>query len=312
MTHIEGQRTQRSERLGASLRFVIGRYYAQLRRMPVMAAAALVLPAMGEVLATYGPPLLIAKMLGAFARGQRFTAGGLAPYVLAFAVMWLAGQALWRVAMGILNRVESRCMKALYIEALNELLARDLAFFDDNFAGSLTKRALDYARRFENVFDVLCFQVCSTLLPLLFVAAVLWSYSPWLIVILLAMLAMTFVLVFPMIRHGRILVGIRESASTVLAGHLADSITNAEAVRAFVHEPREAMIHADNVSDYADKALKSWDYQNTRIDLVTAPMLVLTNTLGLIAALWLGGAGGTSLEAVFVTFSYYAAATRVM
>ena len=46
-------------------------------------------------------------------------------------------------------------MEALYIEAMDELLAKDLSFFQDNFAGSLTKRALGYARRFEDVFDVL-------------------------------------------------------------------------------------------------------------------------------------------------------------
>ena len=76
-------------------------------------------------------------------------------------------------------------MEALYIEAMDELLAKDLAFFQDNYAGSLTKRALGYARRFEDVFDVLSFQVAADVLPLAFVAVVLWTYSPWLIVVLL-------------------------------------------------------------------------------------------------------------------------------
>ena len=306
------QLTRDPHRLSASLSFVLRRYAAQLRRMPVMAGAALLLPALGEVLSSYGPPLLIARLLGAFARNQRFTTAALVPYVLAFAAMWLAGQALWRIAMAFLNRVEIRSMQALYLEALDELLARDLAFFQDNFAGSLTKRALAYARRFENVFDVLCFQVASTLLPLIFVAVVLWGYSPWLIIVLIAMLAITFFMVFPLIREGRLLVDIRESASNVLAGHLADSIANAEAVRAFARESHEALIHAGNVSDYGAKALRSWDYQNMRVDMVTAPMLVLTNVLGLIVALWTGRATGLGLEAVFITFSYYAMATRVM
>lgn len=301
-----------NDRLNASLRFVIGRYAAQLRRVPVMAGLSLLLPALGEVLSSYGPPLLIARMLGAFARGQHLTAASLATYVVGFAAMWLVGQGLWRVAMGLLYRVEIRCMKGLYVEALDELLARDLAFFQDNFGGSLTKRALGYARRFEDVFDVLCFQVASALLPIVFVAVVLWTYSPWLIVLLVAMLALTFLMVFPLIRYGRMLVASRESASNVLAGHVADSIANAEAVRAFAREIHEARIHASNVSDYVAKTLTSWDYQNMRVDMVTAPMLVLTNTLGLIMALWLSGRGGSSLEAVFITFSYYGTATRVM
>ena len=149
-------------------------------------------------------------------------------------------------------------------------------------------------------------------LSLGFAGVVLWTYSPWLIVVLIGMLAATVAMVFPLIRRRRLLVDVRESASNVLAGHLADSITNAEAVRAFAREPDEARIHADNVGDYAAKTLRSWDYQNMRVDLVTSPMFVLTNTLGLIVALWVSGGTGASLEAVFITFSYYATATRVM
>ena len=46
--------------------------------------------------------------------------------------------------------------------------------------------------------------------------------------------------------------------------------------------------------------------------MITAPMYVLTNTLGLIVALATSGGTGASLEAVFITFSYYTTATRVM
>ncbi|MGE0815799.1 MAG: ABC transporter ATP-binding protein, partial [Vicinamibacterales bacterium] len=60
------------------------------------------------------------------------------------------------------------------------------------------------------------------------------------------------------------------------------------------------------------KTLRAWDYQNLRIDIVTAPMYVLTNLLGLTVVLWTRGGSGADLEAIFVTFSYYAAVTRVM
>jgi len=152
--------------------------------------------------------------------------------------------------------------------------------------------------------------VAGSLLPLGFVAVVLWTYSPWLGVVLVTMLSATLAMVIPLIRRRRRLVDIRETASNALAGHVADSIANAEAVRAFAREPDEARIHARNVGDYAAKAQRSWDYQNLRVDMVTAPMLVLTNTLGLVVALTVGG--GTGLEAVFITFSYYATATRVV
>jgi ATP-binding cassette, subfamily B, bacterial len=300
------------KRLGAALRLVVRRYSAQVRRRPVVALLALLLPGVGEVLIFYAPPLVVARLLGAFARNERLSADELAPYVLTFAGLWLAGEVIWRIAAAMIARAEIRGIEALYVEAMDELLAKDLAFFQDNFAGSLTKRALGYARRFEDVFDVMCFSVVANLLPLAFAMIVLWRYSPLLIVALVGMLAATFAIVFPLIRRRQSLVDIREAASNVLAGHVADSIANAEAVRAFAREPDEARIHARNVFDYGAKTLRSWDYQNWRVDTITAPMYVLTNTLGLVVALAVGGGTGVSLEAVFITFSYFTALTRVM
>jgi len=300
------------QRLTDAVRLVLRRYGAQLRRRPGLALGALLLPAVGDVLTFYAPPLVIAKLLGRFARSEPFTPAELTPYVLTFAALWMSGQILWRVAIALISRIEIRGMEALYIEAMDELLAKDMRFFQDNYAGSLTKCALGYARRFEDVFDVLSFQVAPTLLSLAFAGVVLWTYSGWLIGVLAGMLAATVAMVFPLIRRRRVLVDMRESASNVLAGHVADSIMNAEAVRAFAREPDEARIHAANVGDFAAKTLRSWDYQNLRVDLVTSPMFVLTNTLGLVVALGVSGGTGASLEAVFITFSYYATATRVM
>jgi ATP-binding cassette subfamily B protein len=300
------------ERLTQALRFVVRRYFRQIRRRPAVALPALLLPGVGNVLVFYAPPLVIARLLGAFSKNEDLTASQLAPYVLTFAGLWAAGEVLWRVAASFIAHAEIRGMEALYIEAMDELLAKDLSFFQDNYAGSLTKRALGYARRFEDVFDVMSFQVIANALPLAFVTVVLWTYSPLLIITLVGMLSATFVMVFPLIRRRRHLVDIREEASNKLAGHVADSIANAETVRAFAREPEEARIHAHNVGDYGAKTLRSWEYQNLRVDTLTSPMYVLTNTLGLVVALATSRGTGASLATVFITFSYFAASTRVM
>jgi ATP-binding cassette subfamily B protein len=311
MSHDDVRPTD-SRRLAAALRLVLRRYAAQVRRRPGLAIPALILPGIADVLIFYTPPLIVARLLGAFARNEPLAAVDLAPYVLAFAGVWLAGEAIWRIALLLMSRTEIQSMEALYIEAMDELLARDVAFFHDNFAGSLTKRALGYARRFEDIFDVLCFSVTANAIPLIFAAAVLWQYSPLLVLVLTAMLMTTLALVLPLVRRRQRLVNVREAASNVMAGHLADSIANAETVRAFAREPEEARIHSRNVLDLGAKMLRSWDYQTLRVDTITAPMHVLTNTLGLAVALGTSSATGASLEAVFITFSYYTSATRVM
>jgi len=300
------------QRLTAALGLVVRRYRSQIRRHLAIAIPALLLPGLGQILIFYAPPLIIARVLGEFAGNARPSLRELTPYVLYFAGVWLAGEVIWRVAGFLIARAEIRGLEELYIEAMDELLAKDLSFFHDNYTGSLTKRALGYARRFEDVFDVMSFQVLANVLPLGFVAFVLWRHSPWLILALVGMLVVTFVLIWPRIRRRRKLVDIREAASTRLAGHVADSISNAEAVRAFARESEEKRIHTENVEDFGSKTLRSWDYQNLRVDTITAPMYVLTNVLGLIIALATYGSTGAGLQTVFITFSYYSAITRVM
>ncbi len=61
-----------ARRLTAAIRLVLRRYWGQVRRRRAAALGALVLPALGDVLTYYAPPLVVARLLGAFARGERF------------------------------------------------------------------------------------------------------------------------------------------------------------------------------------------------------------------------------------------------
>ena len=245
------------------------------------------------MLVFYAPPLVVAQLLGAVARDEALTIGVFAPYVLTFTALWLAGEVVWRVAEALIARAEIHGIQSLYVEAMDELLAKDLAFFHDNFAGSLTKRVArlratlrgrrSTCSRSRSIAEASC-RSCSS-------AVVLWRYSPLLIVVLLGMLSITVSLVVPAASAGgERLVDVREEARNVLAGHVADSITNAETVRAFARERDEAAIHARNVERLRPKTLRSWDYQNSRVDMITSPMYVLTNTLGLVVALHIGAA----------------------
>ncbi len=300
------------DRLADALRLVLRRYLAQVARRKATAIPALLLPGIGNIFIFYAPPLVIARLLGEYSRGTPPSPVELVPYVMTLAGMWFTGEALWRLSAFLLGRTELRAMEALYIEAFDELLAKDLAFFHDNFAGSLTKRALGYARRFEEVFDVMAYSVFSNLIALTVVGAVLWRYSPWLVGLLVGMMMVTAAMVVPLIRRRQRLVEVREVASNILAGHVADSLGNADAVRAYAMEAHESRIHAANVLDYGQKTQRSWDYQNLRVDMVTAPMYVLTNVFGLSVALAMHGSSAAGVEPVFLTFSYYMTVTRVI
>lgn len=271
----------------------------------------MLLSALGNIGINYVAPLIVAKLVGDIAGNEDVTAGSTLPYVLAFAGVLLVAEALWRIALHCLNRLDALGIEHLYVIGMDELFAKDAAFFHDNFAGSLTKRVLSFASRFEQFVDTLTFQIVGSFVPLMFGAVVLWRYEPLLVVGLLVMIALTAVLVVPLVRRRQALVDQREEAIARVSGHVADSLMNMDTVRAFAAEGREAAEHRSRVATSRRLMLRSWDYGNLRIDTLVAPMSVLTNAMGLFLAVALGG-GTHGVEAIVVAFAYYNNATRIM
>jgi ATP-binding cassette subfamily B protein len=290
-----------------ALRFY-GRQMARLRRFTV---PAMLLPALGNTCIFYVAPLIVAQLAGRLVGHGPVGIGAAMPYVLGFAGVLLFAEILWRIGIHCLNRLDGRGIENLYVIGMDELLAKDAAFFHDNFAGSLTKRVLSFASRFEDFADNLVFNIVGSLVPLAFASVVLWRYDPLLVVGLIGMIAMTGAGIAPLIRRRQRLVDQREEAIARVSGHVADSLMNMDTIRAFAAGDREAAEHRSRVADQRRKSVRSWDYANLRIDTLVAPVSVLTNVFGLLLAVALGG-GKYGIEAIIVAFTYYSNATRIM
>ncbi|MEU9657164.1 ABC transporter ATP-binding protein [Streptomyces chartreusis] len=294
-----------------SVLLALRHYGRELTRLKWLAMPTMALSAVGNIGINYVAPLIVAKLVGEIAGDGDITVASTLPYVAGFVGVLLFSEALWRVALHCLNRLDALGIEHLYVVGMDELFAKDAAFFHDNFAGSLTKRVLSFASRFEAFVDTLTFQIVGMFVPLAFGAVVLWRYEPLLVVGLLVMITVTAVCVVPLIRRRQALVDQREEAIARVSGHVADSLMNMDTVRAFAAEEREAAEHRSRVAASRRLTLRSWDYGNLRIDTFVAPMSVLTNALGLLLAVTLGG-GAHGVEAIVVAFTYYSNATRIM
>ncbi|MET8870142.1 ABC transporter ATP-binding protein [Nonomuraea sp. NPDC004580] len=307
--------TQAADAGGPSVRrsavgLALRHYLGELRRLWPVAAPALLMPALGNICLFYVAPLGVAGLVGHLAGGGDGTLPALLPYVLGFGAVLLAGETLWRIGLHFINRTDARGVERLAIIGMDELLAKDAAFFHDNFAGALTKRVLGFAARFEEFVDTLTFSVMAKVVPLIFACVVLWQYHPLLVVVLIGLLAVTGFLVAPLIRRRQKLVDAREAARVHVSGHVADVLSNMDTVRAFAAERREAAEHRVKLAEQQRLALRSWDYGNLRVDTVVAPLSVLGSSLGLLLAVALRG--GLGVEAIVVTFTYYTNAIGIM
>jgi ATP-binding cassette subfamily B protein len=137
---------------------VVLRYYGRaLLRHRGVAVPGLLLPALADTCLLYLVPLIVAQLAGRLAGRADTGAATVLPYVLSFVALMVVAEALWRVGVHCMNRTDGRGIEELYVIGFNELLAKDAAFFHDNFAGSLTKRVLSFAARFEDFADTLAF-----------------------------------------------------------------------------------------------------------------------------------------------------------
>ncbi|WP_239105132.1 ABC transporter ATP-binding protein [Microbispora rosea] len=293
-----------------ALLLVLRYYCGELRRQRRVAVPALTLPALGNICLFYLAPLAVAGLVGHLSGGGDGTVGALLPYVLGFGAMLLTGEVLWRVGLHFLNRTDARGIERLGVVGMDELLAKDAAFFHDNFAGSLTKRVIGFSSRFEEFADTLTFSIVAKVVPLAFASVVLWRYHPLLVLVLVGLIIVTGFLVAPLIRRRRALVDRREAARVLVSGHVADVLANMDTVRSFAAEEREAAEYRARIAEQRRLSLLSWDYGNLKVDTVVAPLSVLTSSVGLLLAVALRG--GLGVEAIVVTFTYYTNAIGIM
>lgn len=299
------------DRNAAAYKLAFSHYWQQTKKNWRTALPSLLLPGIGSILVIYAPPLVIARILEIFTENTDPGFGILWPYIALLAFVWLVGEALWRIGIHFLSIEETKVSEQLYNQALKFLLAKDTAFFNDNFAGSLTKKVTGYVRRYQDLMDTMAFTVMPNIIPLFFVGIILWHFSPWLVIALVAMMAITISIIVPLIRRRYKLVNIRETAGNITTGHISDVISNIFTTKAFAQEPHEMKLHRANINDYMVKMKKTWDFQNLRIDTVISPFYILANVLGLSLAIALHSEG-LAITTVFVTFSYYASATRAL
>ncbi len=294
-----------------AFRYALKQYTGQIFTQKPWSFIALLFPGIGSTLTLYLPPLIISRMIVDFDGKVPANIEQTLPYLLWIAGIWTLGEILWRIAFLCLDATDANGMKNLYVQAMDRLLEKDVTFFSNNFAGSLTKKALGYGKSFESFMDTLSFNIFGNLIPLVFASYILWGFSPWLVATLLGAMSFALVIIMPLIQRRQKLVRERERASNKMAAHIADVIGNVTTVRSFANEQAEKQQHEHLVTTFTKAARRSWDYHVTRIDGVMAPLNIVINIAGLVLAMKLTD-DVVTLATVFVSFSYFVNASRVL
>ncbi|MFA7286141.1 MAG: ABC transporter ATP-binding protein [Patescibacteria group bacterium] len=295
-----------------AVRQVLRDFTDQYRAYPWYSLAAFLMPATGTIFVFFVPPLIVGRLINIFVADGTISLTTAAPYIFAFASLWMLGEIFWRIGFHYLVKIEANAFYNLGRIVFKRLSDRDYDFYANNFVGSLTKKAMAFSRNFETFTDTLAFSVTNNIFPILFALIVLWQYSPWLPFILVMWIVIALVVALPIIRRRAHLVSLRHDASSRVAGKLSDAIGNMIIIKSFAKEKWELENFSTYVADFTDKYRRAANFQNLRFDTVISPIYVLTNTCGLIAAVLFAEQLGLSAGAIMIIFSYYALTTRVL
>lgn len=290
---------------------VLRHYVGQYRKYPIATAFAFVLPALGTILVFFVPPLILARLIDLFSQRGFISLESTGVLIALFAGAWLLGEAMWRVGTHFLVLLKSKSHKDLHITALNFLNGRSLPFFANNFVGSLTSRSYAFIFGFEGFTDILHYNFFTNIFTITFAMIVLGTYSLILPLLLLACIVLLIVVAVPRIKYRSKLVAIRHEAGSKISGRFSDIITNMAAVKAFAAEPMESKMFLAQVDDFVGKYKRAANYHNLRIDTRISPLYVATNTIGLIASIFLASRLGLQPSVVIVVFSYFVQVTGI-
>ncbi|MFA6909453.1 MAG: ABC transporter ATP-binding protein [Patescibacteria group bacterium] len=293
-----------------AVRQVLSDYWFQLKTYWKWALIGFLLPAVGTTLIFFIPPLIVARLINIFITQGAISFDSAKGYLVLFGSLWLLGELFWRVGMHFLFKLQARAYSNLGQLAFERLTSRDYSFYADNFVGSLTKKGLAFSRSFEIFTDTLNYNVFSDLIPMIFGLVVLWLYSPWIPLLLIAALLSVIGIALPIIRKRSRLVALRHDASSKVAARLSDSMTNVLSIKSFATEKQELQIFKKYVDTFSLAYKKAADYHNLRLDTLISPLYVATNIFGLIAAIFFTQHLGLAAGTIVVVFSYYAHITR--
>ena len=117
-----------------------------------------------------------------------------------------------------------------------------------------------FSRSFEIFSDTMLFNITTNIFPIIFAVVILWTYFPWIPLVLIFWIALTIIIALPIVRRRSKFVAMRHDAGSRMVGRLSDSLTNILAVKSFAKEKQESDIYGNYANDYADKYKKAADF----------------------------------------------------
>lgn len=281
------------------------KYYASVAwSLKKYSLAPILLAPVARISTDFISPLLVAAVINKVSSDNRPPMSSLTWYVVGFFAAPVVGETLWRVVIWGMNRSDALGMEKIANHTFKDLMARSYDFHANNFAGALVAKTGRFVNAYEPLYDVFVFDIMGTFSSLIFASIILFRIS-WPVGLAFSVIFALFLFVtYRFTRKRYLLNKLRAEQESLLTGQLADSLTNAITVKTFAKEKHEYKLFAKINSAVVAKRLKSWDFQNNPMDVITTNTIAVMNVLALVGSIYAVYRFGAQVGTVFLVLTY--------
>ncbi|MFA4815375.1 MAG: ABC transporter ATP-binding protein [Candidatus Gracilibacteria bacterium] len=170
---------------------------------------------------------------------------------------------MWRLSGYSMSVVESKGMKEIADACFEQLHKHSMNFFNNQFVGSLVRRAGRMARSFEDILDQVFFEFYTLSLRIIIAVVVLFTLHVWLglsiLLWVLIFLGVHFWLSSYKLKRYNLP---KSEADTRVTARLADSVANSSTIKLFSNLEYEKEQFAEVTKDWTSKVRAAWFFNN--------------------------------------------------
>lgn len=202
--------------------------------------------------------------------------------------------AMARITAFALTYSQSNIMRELANYAFKQINKHSYHFFTSTFSGSIVAKTRRFIRAFENIHDILVYDLLNAFIRLIGIFVILMFIIPPLGMLFFVWTAV-YISITIYLAKKKIKYDIKEAeADSVVTGKLADVITNILNIKIFSRIKNEFDLFSQSTADEEKKRRQAWYFGN-KIDTLKSFLLATLEIVGMytVIKLWLGGAVST-------------------
>lgn len=207
------------------------------------------------------------------------------PYIIGFIIAGGLGQlsAFW--ALTLVVRLEVKVRKHMEDRIYDHLLQQSLGFHSNSFSGSLVAMATRFSSSYISIADTLVFQGTTLIVQSVLAIVIIAFFSP---LIAGAMLVWTVFYTWLNLHLTKRRIHLSHQAAaadSTITAHLADSMGNISAIKAFASEAREQEAYGTKTLERAIKKRAAW-MRAIKNGTATALMMIALQLLILVLSIY--------------------------